>query len=159
MTVNALYLNSKTVIQSRISASIWNMDYNMVYSDSTILGCINVLNHQQLPSVYIWSTHTQNESQDITNICWNFLWTCPVYFTLQIDRSKTGSEKHNLTRVTLSFNYHSATHSVSDHPPRCIKFFFAEAEMSSGTTVSTQPGIDHGVSTQTWESSGGTKLP
>lgn len=55
----------------------------MVYS--TIHGHISVLNHHHIPSVSIWSTHRENESQDITSICWNFLWTCPVYFALQIE--------------------------------------------------------------------------
>lgn len=83
----------------------------MVYS--TIHGHISVLNHHQLPSVSIWSTHTENESQDITSICWNFLWTCPVYFALQTERSKTRSEEHNLMCFNLSSHHHSATHSMS----------------------------------------------
>lgn len=87
----------------------------MVYS--TILGHISVLNHHQLPSVSIWSTHTENESRDITSICWNFLWTCPVYFALQIDRSKTGSEEHNLMWFNLSSHQHSAAHSMSVWAP------------------------------------------
>lgn len=87
----------------------------MVYS--TILGHISVLNHHQLPSVSIWSTHTENKSRDITSICWNFLWTCPVYFALQIDRRKTGSEEHNLMRFNLSSHQHSAAHSMSVWAP------------------------------------------
>lgn len=113
--MNALYLNSKTVIQSRISASIWNMDYNMVYS--TICDHISVLNHHQIPSVSVWSTHRENESQDITSIFWNFLWTCPVYFALQIDRRKTRSEEHNLMWFNLRSHHHSAAHPVSGCAP------------------------------------------
>lgn len=122
----------------------------MVYS--TVRGHISVLNHHQIPSVSICSTHTENESQDITSICWNFLWTRPVYFALQIARSKTRSEEHNLLWFNLRSHHHSLPVSL------CTRFIFAEAEMSLGTTVSTQPGIDSGPSTEPWESSGGGKL-
>lgn len=83
----------------------------MVYS--TICGHINVLNHHQIPSVSIWSTHTENKSQDVTSIRWNFLWTCPVYFALQIDRGKTRSEEHNLMWFNLYSHHHSEPCPVS----------------------------------------------
>lgn len=87
----------------------------MVYS--TICGHISVLNHHQIPSVSIWSTHTENESQDITSIRWNFSWTCPVYFALQIDRSKTRSEEHNPMWFNLRSHHPPAACSVSVGAP------------------------------------------
>lgn len=47
--------------------------------------------------------------------------TSSLFYTS--NRSKTGSEKHNLTWVNLSFNYLAATHFMSDHPPCCTKSF------------------------------------